>query len=494
MIQISKMNKYWIMPVFALFLLRPLLIFAEEGDPFDNTILTVEDSIPITEPDATKIYQNISSQPEITVALDQPINTRYPITQYSMQGIIKSPNKTQMMFVAIDENVKFLLSLNDCLGLNCAFISDIDKRGRVTFEDENGVYRFQVGYSPFIVEDKTTDELQESLEVADEDQPLNGEAQVIEELSVYVEDLENDNTALDANNLILKSEIQVLSDSNIVLTNEIVSLNKKIQESSTSVQELQNTIASQEQTLNQQQENIKKLQEELQNSTLEATTSSDSADIENLQNTIASLNATLENKSKIINEAENQIAIQDKQIDSLKNNLDTLLIDFNKKLQTKEELIKNLEVQVLIQPTTDATSSQEQSESSTDDLVSTTTQSTENDSQTNDIASTEVESQPTTDATSSQEQSESSTDDLVSTIIESIENVSETKDITGDNLMVATEDVNIRKMPSPNSPILGVLLKDSTINVEDTVQGWYKIITKEGKEGYIYSPMLKEKN
>ena len=49
-------------------------------------------------------------------------------------------------------------------------------------------------------------------------------------------------------------------------------------------------------------------------------------------------------------------------------------------------------------------------------------------------------------------------------------------------------------MPSPNSPILGVLLKDSTINVEDTVQGWYKIVTKEGKEGYIYSPMLKEKN
>ena len=450
MIQISKMNKYWTIPVFVLFLLRPLLIFAEEGDPFDNTILTVEDSIPITEPDATKIYQNISSQPEITVALDQPINTRYPITQYSMQGIIKSTNKTQMMFVAIDENVKFLLSLNDCLGLNCGFVTDIDKRGRVTFEDENGVYRFQVGYSPFIVEDKTTDELQESLEVADEDQPLNGEAQVIEELSIYVEDLENDNTALDANNLILKSEIQVLSDSNIVLTNEIVSLNKKIQESSTSVQELQNTIASQEQTLNQQQENIKKLQEELQNSTLEATTSSDNADIENLQNTIASLNATLENKSKIINEAENKIAIQDKQIDSLKNNLDTLLIDFNKKLQTKEELIRNLESQLLIQPTTDATSSQEQSESSTDDLVS--------------------------------------------TIVESIENVSETKDITGDNLMVATEDVNIRKMPSPNSPILGVLLKDSTINVEDTVHGWYKIITKEGKDGYIDSSMLKEKN
>ena len=105
------------------------------------------------------------------------------------------------------------------------------------------------------------------------------------------------------------------------------------------------------------------------------------------------------------------------------------------------------------------------------------------------IAGTEAASQSTTDATSSQEQSESSTDDLISN-----ETVSETNDKTGDNLMVAEEDVNIRKMPSPNSPILGVLLKDSTINVEDTVQGWYKIITKEGKEGYIYSPMLKEKN
>ncbi|GIS77768.1 MAG: hypothetical protein CM1200mP13_11270 [Candidatus Pelagibacterales bacterium] len=74
--------------------------------------------------------------------------------------------------------------------------------------------------------------MQESLEVADEDHPLNGEAQVIEELSVYVEDLENDNTALDANNLILKSEIQVLSDSKIFLLKEIFPKKKKIQKNS----------------------------------------------------------------------------------------------------------------------------------------------------------------------------------------------------------------------------------------------------------------------
>ena len=492
MIQISKMNKYWIMPVFVLFLLRPLLGFAEGSDPFDNTILTVDDNIKITEPEASIIDQEISSQSDTTVALDQPINTRYAITRYSMQGLIKSPNKTKMMFVAIDENVKFLLSLNDCLGLDCGFVTDIDKRGRVTFEDEKGIYRFQVGYSPFIVENKIADMLQESFEAMDEDQPLNAEVEVSEQLSHYVEDLENETAVLEVDNLSLKNEIQVLSDSNIVLDDEILFLNEKIQELQTSIPELQNTITTQEETINQKQANINQLQEELQNSTAkqDTTASSDDADVQNLQNTITSLNATLENKSKIINDGENKISIQNKQIDSLQNNLDTILGDFNEKLNAKQELITNLESQLLIQSSTEASSSQGQSESSTEDLISTTTQSTENVSPASDIAGTEAASQSTIDATSSQEQSESSTDDLISTT----ENVSETNDITGDNLMVAEEDVNIRKMPSPNSPILGVLLKDSTINVEDTVQGWYKIITKEGKEGYIYSPMLKEKN
>ena len=492
MIQISRMNHYWIMTVFALFLLRPLLGFAEGSDPFDNTILTVDDTIKVTEPEASIIDQEISSQSDTTVALDQPINTRYAITRYSMQGLIKSPNKTKMMFVAIDENVKFLLSLNDCLGLDCGFVTDIDKRGRVTFEDEKGIYRFQVGYSPFIVENKIDDMLQESFEAMDEDQPLNAEVEASEQLSHYVEDLENETAVLEVDNLSLKNEIQVLSDSNIVLDDEILFLNEKIQELQTSIPELQNTITTQEETINQKQANINQLQEELQNSTAkqDTTASSDDADVQNLQDTITSLNATLENKSKIINDGENKISIQDKQIDSLQNNLDTILGDFNEKLNAKQELITNLESQLLIQSSTEASSSQEQSESSTEDLISTTTQSTENVSPASDIAGTEAASQSTIDATSSQDQSESSTDDLISTT----ENVSETNDITGDNLMVAEEDVNIRKMPSPNSPILGVLLKDSTINVEDTVQGWYKIITKEGKEGYIYSPMLKEKN
>ncbi|SVB65020.1 uncharacterized protein METZ01_LOCUS217874, partial [marine metagenome] len=42
------MNQYWIIVVFALFLLKPLLGFAEGSDPFDNTILTFEDNIQTT--------------------------------------------------------------------------------------------------------------------------------------------------------------------------------------------------------------------------------------------------------------------------------------------------------------------------------------------------------------------------------------------------------------------------------------------------------------
>jgi len=546
MIQISRMNHYWIMAVFVLFLLRPLLGFAEGNDPFDNTILTVDDNIKITEPEASIIDQEISSQSDTTVALDQPINTRYAITRYSMQGLIKSPNKTKMMFVSIDENVKFLLSLNDCLGLDCGFVTDIDKRGRVTFEDEKGIYRFQVGYSPFIVENKIADMLQESFEAMDEDQPLNAEVEVSEQLSHYVEDLENETAVLEVDNLSLKNEIQVLSDSNIVLDDEILFLNEQIQELQTSIPELQNTITTQEETINQKQANINQLQEELQNSAAntDTTPSSDSTDIENLQNTITSLNATLENKSKIINDGENKIAIQDKQIDSLQNNLDTMLIDFNEKLNAKQELITNLESQLLInqleEELQNSTAKQDTTASSDDadvqnlqDTITSLNATLENkikiindgenkisiqdkqiDSLQNNLDTilgdfneklnakqeliTNLESQlliqSSTEASSSQGQNEQSTNNQVSTITQSTENVSETNDINGDNLMVAIEDVNIREMPSPNSSIIGVLIEGSTINVLDTVQGWHKIFTKEGKDGYISSPMLKEKN
>ena len=118
--------------------------------------------------------------------------------------------------------------------------------------------------------------------------------------------------------------------------------------------------------------------------------------------------------------------MQEKQISALKNDLDEVFIDFNEKLNAKQELINSLK---------------------------------------------------------SQHQ-----------LAQSTEIASDSKVIKGDNLMVAREDVNIRENPSPNSSILGVLLKDSTVNVENTLEGWHKIITKDEKEGYIYSPMLIKTN
>ena len=157
MIQISKMNRYWAKAVLVLFLLKTSLSFAEGSDPFDNTILTFEDKIESTEtiesiePIAN---QETTNQSKTSAAENQPINKRYPITRYSMQGIIKSQEKTQMMFVATDENVKFFIGMNDCLGAECAYVTHIDKKGRATFEDDFGIYRFQVGQVPYIVEQK----------------------------------------------------------------------------------------------------------------------------------------------------------------------------------------------------------------------------------------------------------------------------------------------------------------------------------------------------
>ena len=60
--------------------------------------------------------------------------------------------------------------------------------------------------------------------------------------------------------------------------------------------------------------------------------------------------------------------------------------------------------------------------------------------------------------------------------------------------MIAKEDVNIREEPSPHSTVIGIVLKNSEVEVVDKVQGWFKIILTDGKEGYIYTPMLSEKN
>jgi SH3 domain protein len=52
----------------------------------------------------------------------------------------------------------------------------------------------------------------------------------------------------------------------------------------------------------------------------------------------------------------------------------------------------------------------------------------------------------------------------------------------------------LREEPSPHTSIVGVLLKNTRISVLDNVQGWYKIRLDDGKIGYVYGPMLKEKD
>jgi len=79
MIQISKMRLYWIITVFVLFLLKPLISFAEGSDPFDNTIVTFDDNIQTSDPllPGTSIAnREISSESNAPAALDQPVNTR----------------------------------------------------------------------------------------------------------------------------------------------------------------------------------------------------------------------------------------------------------------------------------------------------------------------------------------------------------------------------------------------------------------------------------
>ena len=145
-----------------------------------------------------------------------------------------------------------------------------------------------------------------------------------------------------------------------------------------------------------------------------------------------------------------------------------MFVDFNEKLNAKQELINNLNSQLLLaQSTAEPSVAEEQNTESTE---SAETPSTAEPSSEQNAESTESAATPSTEITS------------------------DANDVKGDNLMVSREDVNIREKPSPSSSIIGVLLKNNTINVLDTVQGWHKIITKEGKDGYIYSPMLKEKN
>jgi len=228
-------------------------LMAASTDPFDNSILTFEEEIEAPSLEAPSDFSigaalDMPIDEDEEAALDRPINTRYAITRYSLQGIIKSPKITQMIFIAINENKKFLIGRDDCLGLDCTFIKEIDSRGRVTFEDDKGIYKFQVGYSGYIVEDKTKDEdSEESNDGHDEDGDISNEESTEDSdessstpLITNEDDTAAQVTQLENENLSLKAEIETLVESNKVINDELdltistlEDFKKKTQESNT---------------------------------------------------------------------------------------------------------------------------------------------------------------------------------------------------------------------------------------------------------------------
>ena len=98
------------------------------------------------------------------------------------------------------------------------------------------------------------------------------------------------------------------------------------------IQELQDTIAFLESTIDDQDKQIERLMTDLETVDSDTAASSETIDTQNLEDTIASLNAELESRSSALGEAENQIAVQEEQINTLKYELDTLLSDVYEKL------------------------------------------------------------------------------------------------------------------------------------------------------------------
>ena len=302
-------------------------LMAASTDPFDNSILTFEEEIEAPSLEAPSDFSigaalDMPIDEDEEAALDRPINTRYAITRYSLQGIIKSPKITQMIFIAINENKKFLIGRDDCLGLDCTFIKEIDSRGRVTFEDDKGIYKFQVGYSGYVVEDKTKDEdSEESNDGHDEDGDINNEESTEdsdESSSTPLITNEGDTAAqvtqLENENLSLKAEIETLVESNKVINDELdltistlEDFKKKTQESNTN----QNSL------------------------TIELKELSDNNS--KLNSSVSDLNDEIDEKNSKISMLNNNLASQDQQIQTLKSDIEGLMNDFENKINNKDQ-------------------------------------------------------------------------------------------------------------------------------------------------------------
>ena len=454
---IFKINKN----TFILFLgivFTPHLALA--NDPFDNAIFTFENNVQTTEQLGASPSQDMTTESSELVALDNPINTRYVITSYSLQGLIKSPNKTQLMFVAQNENVKFLLTKKDCLGLNCAYITDVDKRGRVTFEDEEGIYRFQVGYAPFVVENKLTEDMAEEETLENEFVAADSETSELVKADADLLNLEKIITSLDENILTLKAENESLLMSNTSIKNDFDNLNKDNQSLKNTTQELQVSINALESELQAKDQSLNDATNELniKDQQIAALRKELETSLKNeLENSSDETSASVAIDSIKIENAELQEKINSLtlKIEEVKNNHETVLSDLQNTLKQKKEIISDFQAQLL----SDTSSSEE---SNSDSIT--------------------LEEEP---------------DVQEETVNKEVDEPEESKNTqTSDTIkiMIAKEDVNVREKPNPESSIVGVLLKNVGVNVVDVVEGWYKVILEDNVEGYIYAPMLVEEN
>ena len=490
MIQFYKMSQYKII-ILLFFLFTAKSVMA--ADPFDNTIFTFDNDLPTTDQlDQPILNQNsATSSANGEVALDQPINTRYPITRYSLQGIIKSMNQTRMMFVSSEENTKFLLSVKDCLGLNCAYVTDIDKRGVITFEDEEGIYRFQVGYVPYIVEQKITNEIEEAVEdiITNND---SGEViesasdEAVDELNVAeikIEELEKENFSLLATVDFLtnsgeayQNTIEDQEKHITQLEENIYQLQKELQNISSNnndtsnIEEAEKNIINLEQKLKEKEDEINRLNTELQNissntdisTNADTSTKENNADLDNLQNIINSLNEDIDRKNNLLKESAQKISSQVSQIKILENKLNDS-IDQNSDVLESENNTSDVAEVSSEEQSIDSVSEDDNAANSDSDVL-------ESENNTSDVAEVSSEEQ------------------IIDSVSEAVE------ESNSDNIMIAKEDVNVREKPSPHTSIVGVLLQNTRISVLDNVQGWYKVRLDDGKIGYIYGPMLKEKD
>ena len=452
-----KINKNTFL-LFLGLLFTPYLALA--NDPFDNTIFTFDNNVQTTEQLGTSSSQDMTSQQNESVALDHPINTRYAITSYSLRGLIKSPNKTQLMFVAENENIKFLLTKKDCLGINCAYITDIDKRGRVTFEDEEGIYRFQVGYAPFVVENKLTEDMDEEDALENELVAADSETSEPAKADEDILNLKNIITSLDENILTLEAENESLLISNTSIKNDFDNLTKDNQSLKNTTQELQASINALESELQAKDQSLNEVTNELNikdqqiaalKKELETSLKNELEDSSDETSDVAAIDSI-----KIENAAlQEKINTLNQKIEEIKNSHETVLSDLKNTLKEKKEIISDLQVQLLFDTP--------QSEDSSSDSV---TPTEEQDGQKETVNKEDDDPEESENTQSS---------DTIKT-------------------MIAKEDVNVRGKPNPESSIVGVLLKNDGVNVVGIVEGWYKVILEDNIEGYIYAPMLGEEN